>query len=113
MNALERMNILDQHVAMMCRHGFAAVGQAGPFTADIRDVRPPLPGPRHHIYFVLTVLSFGIGALLWLVVVCDNAVKRRRINAEPGHTGTWRIHVGGAGEVETYELLSQGGRRPV
>jgi hypothetical protein len=105
--ALERMAVLDQHVAMMCRHGFAKTADVDPFTVDIREVRQPLPRLRHRVYLVLSLLSFGLGAILWLAVACDRALRSRRLGREPFHAGTWRIHVGVMGEVETYEILSE------
>lgn len=100
------MTVLDQHVELMCRHGFAKTEQIDPFTADIREVRLPRPGPSHWVYLTLTLLSFGIGAILWLIVVLGHARQQRRLGPEPFQAGTWRIHVGETGEVETYELLS-------
>jgi hypothetical protein len=104
--ALERMTVLDQHVAMMCRHGFAVTAQIDPFTADIRERRPPLAGPGHPVYLILTLVSFGFGVVLWLAVIRDHARQRRRHGTEPFHAGTWRIYVAPTGEVETYELLT-------
>jgi hypothetical protein len=107
MKALDRMTVLDQHVAMMSRHGFTQTAQVDPFTADIREIRPRLQGPRHSVYFTLTLLSFGFGLVLWLLAVADHTRRRRRLGSGPYHAGTWRIHVAETGEVETYELLAE------
>ncbi len=102
--ALERMTVLDRHVGVMRECGYIPTAQPDPFTVDIRELRHPPAPPRHLRHLVLSLGTFGMWALLWLIVGRAHARGRRRIAVAPFLDGTWRIHVAESGQIETYEL---------